>query len=398
MKKFLMRKYIYTILFLVTIFGFAGVNLMHSYEPLREILTGEDITVAAIDSAITENLYGRMQFIETYGFIQVLLDKRESNDFSYIKDEDGYLHYASFYREEDTRLFEYALRVKRLQDYVEQNGTRVLFVVPPGKYNEKYTEFRTGMPVNDPSYIVDEMMFYLNRMGVETLDMREKMPNEEIPYGEMFFKTDHHWTIPAAFNATQILTEKFKESFDEDLDPDGFYMDIANYEIVTYHAGMLGSMGRKTGVNFSEVEDFTALWPKFSGQFTRESMMDAGYREEQEGNFAEVLMSTNVLTRKSDIYSDSQYSLYLDGLRIYEKIVNEERPDGCSIFFVRDSYFSPVMAFLAPMCGEIDAIWSLEESDELDIETYLKENTFDYVIVEIYPYNINSSAFNFFRE
>lgn len=398
MKKFLMRKYIYTILFLVTIFGFAGVNLMHSYEPLREILTGKDITVAAIDSAITENLYGRMKFIETYGFIQVLLDKRECNDFTYIKDEDGYLHYASFYREEDTRLFEYALRVKRLQDYVEQSGTRVLFVVPPGKYNKKYTEFRTGMPVNDPSYIVDEMMFYLNRMGVETLDLREHMPNEGMAFEDMFFKTDHHWTIPAAFNAAGILTDKFKESFDEDLDPDGFYMDISNYEIVTYHSGMLGSMGRKTGVNFCEVEDFTALWPKFSGQFTRESMMDAGYHEEQEGSFDEVLMSTNVLTRNSDIYSDSQYSLYLDGLRIYEKIVNEEKPDGCSIFFVRDSYFSPVMAFLAPMCGEIDAIWSLEETDELDIETYLKENTFDYVIIEIYPYNINSSAFNFFRE
>jgi len=50
------------------------------------------------------------------------------------------------------------------------------------------------------------------------------------------------------------------------------------------------------------------------------------------------------------------------------------------------------------MCGQIDAIWSLEETDELDIETYIRENQFDYIIVEVYPYNINSSAFNFFKD
>ena len=398
MNEYLLRKRIFALVFLGVIFGFSEVNLVHSYEPLQETLAAEDVTPEALDTAITENLYGRMKFIETYGFIQVLLDKRESNDFSYIKDEEGFLHYASFYREEDDRLFEYAMRVKRLQDYVEGNGTHVLFVVPPAKYDEAYTNFRAGMPVNDPGYIVDEMMFYLNRLGVETLDLREYMPNEEMPYEEAFFKTDHHWTIPAAFYATCVLTDKIEESFGEELDPEGFYTDITNYETITYYSGMLGSMGRKTGVNFSGVEDFTALWPRFSGQFTRESMMESGYRQEQEGSFSEVLMSTSVLTKTTDIYSDSQYSLYLDGLRIYEKIVNEEKPDGCSIFFVRDSYFSPVMAFLAPMCGEIDAIWSLEETHELDIETYVKENTFDYVIIEIYPYNINSSAFNFFQE
>ena len=56
-----------------------------------------------------------------------------------------------------------------------------------------------------------------------------------------------------------------------------------------------------------------------------------------------------------------------------------------------------VFAFLAPMCSELDAIWSLEESHVLDIESYVKENEFDYIIMEIYPYNINGDAFNFFK-
>ncbi|MDD6305448.1 MAG: DHHW family protein [Clostridiales bacterium] len=406
MTQYILRKRIFAVVFLIAIFGFSAVNFVHSYEPLKEkvleiVRNKEEFSVekvAELETVITENMYGRMEFIETYGFVQTLLDKRECNNFSYIKDEEGFLHYASFYREEDNRLFEYAMRVKRLQDYAKTKGTKVLFVVPPGKYDKNYTKFRTGMPVNDPNYIVDEMMFYLNRLGVETLDLRECMPSEELTYEETFFKTDHHWTIPAAYYATCKIVEKMEDSFGVDLDPENYYTDVNNYDMVTYRKGMLGSMGRKTGANFCGIEDFTALWPHFEGSYTRVCMSENGKTNEKEGSFTECLMETSVLTEKTDIYSDSQYSLYLNGLRVYEKITNNENPEGCRIFMIRDSYFSPVMAFMMPMCGQIDAIWSLENTDELDIESYIKENEFDYIMIEVYPYNINSSAFNFFKE
>lgn len=406
MTRYLLRKRIFAVVFLVTIFCFSILNFVHSYEPLKEKLieivnAKEEFSVKRVvelETTITDNLYGRMNYIEAYGYIQKLLDKREFNNFNSIKDEYGYLQYASFYREEDTRLFEYSMRIKRLQDYVKTSDTKVLFVVPPGKYDKNETKLRIGMPINDPNWIVDEMMFYLNRLGVETLDLRQSIPNEELSYEEAFFKTDHHWTIPAAFYATCEVVDKINDSFGENLDPQGYYTDIKNYDIVTYRSGMLGSMGRKTGANFSGIEDFTALWPRFEGDYTRESMMQGGQSNKKQGSFIEVLMESSVLTDKTDIYSDSQYSLYLNGLRIYEKIVNEENPEGSKIFMIRDSYFSPVISFLMPMCGQIDAIWSLEDTRELDIESYVKENEFDYIIIEVYPYNINSSAFNFFKE
>ena len=398
MNKYLLRKRIFAVVFLGTVFGFAVVNLVHSYEPLSQALAAEEVTPGKLEDVITENLEGRMSFIETYSYIQLLLDKRESNDFDYIKDEKGFMHYASFYEEDDERLFEYAMRVKRLQDYVGENGTQVLFVIPPAKYDNTHTKFRSGLSANDPTYLVDGILLYLNRLGVETLDMRESLPNAELTYENTFYKTDHHWTIPAAFYATQVLIDKMKDCFGADLDPEGFYMDIDNYEVVTYQSDMLGSIGRSTGANFGGVEDFTALWPKFPGYFTREYMRDDGERVMREGSFADALLDTDVLLNNPDIYSETLYSLYLNGLRVYEKIVNEDNPDGCRIFFVRDSYFSPVMSFMAPMCGEIDAFWSQEDLRELDVEEYLTENTFDYVIIEVYPYNINGHSFNFFRE
>lgn len=394
---YFLKKRIFAVIFIGAVFGYAGVNFAYNYEELKEMVCMKDLSVDIVDDEISENIYGRMNFVEMYGQVQVLLDKRECNNFSYIKDEEGFLHYASFFREENDEIFEYAMRVKRLQNYVESRGTKVLFVIPPGKYDPDDTVFREGMPVNDPGYMVDELMFNLNRLGVETLNLGELMPNETLSYEETFFKTDHHWTVPAAFYATQKVLDKIEESFGENLDPDDYYTDINNYDAMTYQSIMLGSMGRKTGYRFSGMEDFKALWPHFEGKYTRESMMENGQMTSQRGNFVEALMNTEVLSEKTDIYSDSPYSLYLNGLRIYEKITNEENPDGPKIFMIRDSYFSPVMAFMMPMCGEIDAIWSLEETEELDIETYVKENTFDYIIIEVYPYNINSNAFNYFK-
>ena len=402
MKKYILKKRIFAVVFLIVIFSFSIINFIHSYEPLKTLLTNtkreEAVAVAELEASINENLYGRMNFIETYGFIQVLLDKRESNNFTSIIDEDGFLHYSSFYREEDPRIFEYALRLKRLQDCVAVNDTKVLFVVTPSKYCPDETVVRPGISVNDPNPVVDELLFYLNRLGVETLDLRESLPNENLSYEETFFKTDHHWTIPAAFHATGEVVNKIEESFGEDLDPQDYYTDINNYDIVTYKNGMLGSMGRKTGAVFSGLENFTAIWPRFEGSFYRECQAEEGQElSVYEGGFTEALMNTKLLTEKNDVYSDSQYSTYLNGLRIYEKIINNENPEGPSFFMIRDSYFSPVMAFMMPMCGRIDAIWSLEETHELDIESYVKEEQFDYIIMEIYPYNIENKAFNFFK-
>jgi len=402
----MIKKRIFAVVFLVVIPTFSVLNFINSIEELRDILEPvkwSDYEAVlnvpdALDNAMTENLYKRMHFIEGYAYVQTLLDKRELNNFSYIKDEEGFLHYSSFFREEEDDFFEYALRMKRLQDYVSKNGTRVLFVVAPGKYIEGSTELRTGMPINDPNGIVDETLFYMNRLGIETLDLRDVLPNEDLSYEETFFRTDHHWTIPAAFYATKTLVETLKKRFGDDLDPTGFYTDINNYTSVIYRKGMLGSMGRRTGANFCGLEDFEALWPNFKGNYYRESLREKGYTVKLRGDFSETVMDVDILTDNKDIYSDSQYSVYLNGLSPYDHLENLNRKEGSKIFMIRDSYFSPVMSFLIPMCKSIDAMWSLEDMGELDIERYVKENSFDYIIMEIYPYNISEQAFNFFKK
>lgn len=405
MKSYLLRKKIFTVIFLIVVIGYSGVNGYHGcgewWEEVKEEYeqkSGIAELISELDAEIIDSMYQKMNFIEVYSYIQVLMDKREFNNFTYIKDENGYLHYAAFFKEEDTKIAEYAKRVKRLQDKVEQNGTKVLFMVTPGKYIVGESEFLEGMPVNNPDSTVDELLFYLNRFGVESIDLRKYLPNDTLPYEDTFFKTDHHWTIPASFQTAQIIVDTIEEKYGEELDPDNYYMNPENYEAVTYKHGMIGSMGRKTGANFSGLEDFVALWPKFKTYYTRESIETSGDHRIVSGTAENTVLYPGILRKGSNIYSDSQYSFYMNGINPYEKVVNKDNPDGCSIFAVRDSYFSPVMTFLLPMCSEMTAIWSLQELEELDIQTYVSENVFDYIIIEIYPYNIYEDAFNFFEE
>lgn len=397
MGKYILKKKIFAIVFMLTVFPYSIVNAIHSWDEIELVTSTNDVRISDIESAITSSMYGRMNFVETYGFVQVLQDKREINNFNIIKDESGYLHYASFYQDEDDHMFEYAMRVKRMQDYVEARGTKVLFVVTPSKYQPEKSVFREGMPVNDTTDTINELLFYLNRLGIHTLNLGELIPNREISYEETFFKTDHHWTVPAAFYATKEIVNTLKKDFGVDLDPDKKYTDINSYKQITYKGGMLGSMGRRTGGVFSGVDNFTALWPEFEGSYYRQSMTNDGNMVKYSGTFEKTFMNLNALTDRQDLYSGSQYALYLNELRIYEKTINNEKQDGKTIFMIRDSYFSPVISFMMPMCREIDAIWSLEKSGKLNIENYVRENKFDYIIIEVYPYNINSDAFQYFK-
>ena len=65
---------------------------------------------------------------------------------------------------------------------------------------------------------------------------------------------------------------------------------------------------------------------------------------------------------------------------------------------VNDSFGIPLATFLAPMFSEVQLIWPLAENYRKEVEPYVRENHFDYVIVELIPSNFIDEGFNFFRE
>ena len=402
--KYFTKKRIFAAVFLLGVFSFSAVNIYNNrFTLLKQVEKYEkepQKIPEKLEKVMEDDIYGKTEFVETYGFTQKALGKDEFNDFEYVKDKKGFLHYSAFYRDEQKNIFECALRVKKLQNYVEKYGTKVLFVMAPAKYNRQYTEFAMGTPVNDPSEDTYEMLVYLNRLGVPCINLAENIPNSEIPYVQAFFKTDHHWTVPVAFDATKIIVNDLNDRYGANLDPTGYYLSDGAYTKKEYKNQMLGSMGRDTGIIYSGREDFTAYLPNFSGHYKRTYVMDG--EETLEGTYTDALLDPTVLEPTLNLYEDSPYSLYIKQVTNLEHIENLDNTDGPSVLMVRDSFFGPVISFMAPMCSKIDAIWSMEKMDDINVGEYIKGQyekgeKYDYLIVEYYPHNLEEDAFKFFR-
>lgn len=374
-----------TVFSVVLVITFLPMWLSSCVYTVRELFHGHTFQM----NEYYENLPGRMLLLEYYSFFQSMLGKQEISDFTYYKDSNGFLHYSSFYRNEKNSVFTFAKRVAKLQELTEQRGTKLLFVMPPGKNDFSESSLINAKWINNPSDKIDEMLLYLHRLHVKTLDLSNMKDAE-------FYKTDHHWKIKTAFEATKCLAEALYEEFGDNLDPTDYYLNLKYYDELSADKRMLGSMGRKAGVSFSGTDEFSLLCPKFSSDYERKVI--SGDKEEvTRGGIRETLMHLEYLN-ETDIYKRSSYSVYLDGIKEQNKIVNLTARNNRTALIIHDSYFSPVICFLAPMFWKIDTIYNLEVGKTVDLEAVINNNRYDYIIFEVYPFNLNDDSFQFFKE
>ena len=346
------------------------------------------------EDVASECVMGQIRFIETYGYIQKLQGKREFNNFSYIKDDDGMLYYGSVMELEIDDLDEYARNVMRLNEYVESRGAHLLVLIPPTKVLYGVTNLDKNWTVNDPNTRTDKLLSLLSQYGVNSLDLRYYMENTDLSLEELFFKTDHHWTPLAAFYATRAVIERMNDDYNLDLDPDKYYRTLDNYNSYTYTDCFLGSTGENAGAVYSGVDDYTFYWPKCDMKFR---WIDHEHHEEEKGSFEEALLYENRLDDGADIYAASMGSIYIREIVDSDSIINESNESAPKLMVLRDSYFSPIATFLAPMFSKIDMLWTRNESG-IKMEDYVKDGDYDYLILEVYPYNLDSTSFDFFTD
>lgn len=401
MKNFFLKKYITGAVFILSLLLFSITNAVCGRETLKELLkelfqVGNTAELKAwiddVEMEVNEEIQGRMMFIETYGYMQKLLGKREFNNFAFIKGDDGMLYYGSLFQGPTDDLEEYAKRVRRLNDYVESRGARLIVMLPPSKILDGITDVNLSWPLNNPNYRMDKFLSLLQQNGVTAMDLRNNLKNSGLALDEMFLKTDHHWTPRAGFTAVQGLVELVRERYQDDWDPEGFYCSPDNYHSRTFEKCMLGSTGRNTGAVYSGLDDYTLLWPEFETEFTWE---DYEHEDSSHGDFTHSLLDLSCLDADS-LYVNSINRVYINEIVDKDRITNHKNPEGPRIKALRDSYFSPMACFLAPMCSEIDMMWGRGGDSPEEYEEFIEEGDYDYFILEVYPYNLDDKSFQFF--
>lgn len=397
MERLLAKKRMTAVIFLLFIFFYAGFNIKKEFpilvdkiEELREEESSMSEMISEIETTINENVYGRYQFIDAYGYIQKALDKKEENAFEVIKDEQGKLHYT-YFTEETNATAKLSDRMKNLNDSIRNKDCKLLYLMPPDKYIEGYTTYATGIPYSMVNETADQFLAELKSEEVDYIDFRDYLKDSGLDMQNVFFDTDHHWKIETVYWASNVFFEQLQERYGENIPNEEYYADINNYNQITYEDCFLGSQGRKTGRYYTGADDFTLIYPKFATNYELESSIMDDMK--LTGRFEEALLATPVFRQTNTPYDTDLYMSYMYGNQAYAHIENLDNPDGLNICFIKDSYAVPFAAFTSLRCNHVYLLDPRYYKENM--EDFINEHDLDYVVVMFSPEDLSEEFFTF---
>lgn len=401
MNRLFTKKLITTIFFVGFLFIFSIKNIIVSYNPIKDILKNEGITldeaIKLVETAANENVYKKYSFIYSYGYLQRLMNKNEENNFEVIKDKQGFLQYT-YFADKPNPIYDIALRTQAFKNGLKNKETKFIYLMPPDKYIRGYSELPIGIPYNYANETADDFINLLNKNAVDTIDLRENLLESGISLDDLFFKTDHHWKIETAFWEFGQLVNKLNLNYDMNLDKDNYYTNKENYNFIKYEDSYLGSMGRKVGKYYGGIDDFTLVYPKFKTSYSHFSK--TGEQEfNLEGRFEDVLLSISPFTldQGMDSLEVDKYFSYLYGNRGIVHVVNKDNSNGPKILFVKDSLAVPLATFLTTVCSEVYLVDPRYYKE--DIPTFINNiDNLDMVFMSFSPQNLTKEFFPFYEE
>ncbi|MCQ2523792.1 MAG: hypothetical protein MJ123_05570 [Lachnospiraceae bacterium] len=398
---------IFTIIFIVGIGAFSVLTLIDAKDDWYEFFSNLTVksfdeceeAISQFDEMAEETIYKRNDIVELYGLINKSLGKKEINGFEYVIDKNGYITNGNFWNVvHDRDINALALNVELFREYLDDRNIPMLFVSFPQKMSDEWNEKYNGIPYDDYTYEMERLLIQLRKYRVPYVNLDETLHSSGLNYDELYFKTDHHWTSKAAFLGYKDIINKLGE-MGQDIGNTDYYTDLSNYTIERYENMMLGSSGRSVGINYANgVEDFElyyldddAVYEVFNGK--------DDYNSKQTGVISDVLINKYIPEKiesdfKKSIYSYSLYDMYLKGIRSELSIRNTGNEGGKSVLFLCDSYATPIATWMAPMCKNIDFLWTKKVSRER-IEEYITQNDYDLVIVGLYPNDFSEESIHF---
>lgn len=292
-------------------------------------------------------------FININGLYQSALQRHymyevdTANDL--IKTRDGYLSSNTSKKADGRKMEETADAFLATKKKLEAKGIPLLYVQSATKGAVSPDELMTGIE-NNAYDKVETFLSMLRNRGIDVLDSRETLSE----YGmEAFFRTDHHWTIESAFKVAEAITERLDSL--EGIEPDKTAVKEENWNRKTYEKAFLGAEGRRTGIYYTGLDDFSVYTPDFRTSFALSGVNRYGETFERKGSFEDAIMD---LSKDPSKYSfeDSAYYIYWGGDYGRVSVDNREIKRGASVLIVKDSFGVPVSAFMSCSFDRMEVI------------------------------------------
>lgn len=346
-----------------------------------------DTLVSSVQSLVEEGanyILFRDEYVFANTFIEKLIGKTVFIDAKYtvVKLENDYLAFLS--EKVDTQ--EYAQNLIGLNDFLEKQGTPLLYVQAPYKISKYDNQLPAGV-TDGNNEMADNLLAGIDGY-VDYIDLREVMYESGMDQYDYFFKTDHHWLPETAFWAAGYIADTLNADYGFNMDTS--YLDLDYYNVESYEDWFLGSQGKRVGAHMVGVDDISLISPTFETSFIFEVPSEGSYCI---GSFEETLLDYSTIETK-DYYNLSPYEVYLGGAFPLVKITNTMNLKGKKVLLVKDSFAKPMATFLALGCSQLDLI-DLRYYKEGSLIEYLSGNEYDLVLFLYNPSLIRDEGFIF---
>jgi hypothetical protein len=341
--------------------------------------------VQIFDDLLVGEAPGYEGFIELYGATQKAMGKRTIPDpnYSYLFLTD---HGQITYQINERDLTEPANKIVALKETLEQEKIPFLWVQAPFRLLDE-TEI-TPITFDYGDENADSFLAMLEQQGLSVLDLRisfREYRQQGISQQDLFFNTDHHWTIPAALKATETIAKTLADEYTVPIDPATFSED--QFQMTTQENSFIGSMGRRVGKIYGGVDRFTLVVPRFETDIQLWET-DYGVTTQSRGSFEDAVLVKEYL--EDPKMTANRYAAY-HGDNEELVFINHKLPEG-KILIIKDSFGVPVYSFLSLGVHEVRALDPRLYKGS--ISQYAKDYRPDVVI---FIYNVDSLNQNMFQ-
>lgn len=323
------------------------------------------ISIKTIENDYVSTLLNKQLYIDFNGFMAKIMGIQGyySDVGIYITDDK----YIVSKREETSTDYEYEQTVD-FKNFLDMNGINLLYVNKPEKYIDD-TFFLNQFGI--PTYGNRNADLFLERIsgaGIDYIDLRENIKCDQMSSQDMFYRTDHHWTVPSGLWAAGKIAEGLNQFCGYSIDLSLY--DQANYTFTKYENCWLGEQGRKVGASYVGLDDYTKVEPDFETSFsfkTQEGLIDGTF-----DNF----INESVYDLDQDIYkANSWHYSYMQ-----RNVINNDVDYG-KLLIVGDSYEQVTEPFIALSVSEVDSLILRNYDDSFSLRNYILENGYDTVII-----------------
>jgi hypothetical protein len=358
---------------------FSGISTAYGYGVIgmglklipKDGLTGVKWAFeTAMNEQIPENSKYKLAFVDLYGIYQNFQLKRTDDGLGFFKDQDGYL-LPNW--EVDGTHDEALANIRDLYDFADRRGTAFRYIQIPA--NELKSEYpHTVFSKMATRQMAADFVADCKIQGIPCMDAAEFLA--DLPHGEIFDRTDHHWTGSAVFLTYQKLMEEISA---------GEKIDADRFEKRVWKDSFLGSLAVGMGQYYVGKEDYSVYEPDFDTSFTMKYCQGNDVVFERDGDFLHSLYDVERLDdplyyNKYDAALSSKEVRWSDSGDFYVNIENHLLDGGQKVMLISDSYGQPFATYLALSFQEV-AFLSWDGYYTQSYEDFIEQYDPDVVLV-----------------